>query len=106
MCSKFSPQTGKAGKLILMLIFLLTLNFILLSSQTYAGGDAENPEKLAGVNGLTSSSNIAISAYRLIVGCLSDSFFYLRIKLMEKMDFKQVSSITERTLAPKVTFQS
>lgn len=105
MCNKLSPQKGKAGKFILMLIFLLTLNFILLNSQAYAGGDAENPEKLTKAPGPTGSRNIAISAYRPIVGCLSDFFFYLRIKLLEKVNFKQVSSITERTLPPKVTFQ-
>lgn len=81
MCSKLSLQTGKVGKLSLMLILLLTLNFLLMSSQVYAGGDAENPEVLAQTD--ASTTNIAISAYELIVDCISNFLFYLRIELLE-----------------------
>jgi len=81
MCCKLSSQKGKVGILSLMLILLLTLNFLLLSNQVYAGGDGEIPEKLAASNG--STNNIAISAYRLIVDTISDFFFYLRIELLE-----------------------
>ena len=69
------------GKLGLMLILFLIFNFLLLTSQIYAGGDAKNPEKLTVSDG--STTNIAISAYELIVDCISYFLFYLKIELLE-----------------------